>query len=34
MKKTIADVDFGHGGTDPGACSYGVKEAEQVLSLK
>ncbi len=34
MKKTIADVDFGHGGTDPGSCSYGVKEAEQVLSLK
>lgn len=34
MKKTIADVDFGHGGTDPGACSYGAKEAEQVLSLK
>lgn len=34
MKKIIADVDFGHGGTDPGACSYGAKEAEQVLSLK
>ena len=34
MKKIIADFDFGHGGTDPGACSYGAKEAEQVLSLK
>lgn len=34
MKKIIADVDFGHGGTDPGACSYGAREAEQVLSLK
>lgn len=34
MKKIIADVDFGHGGTDPGACSYGAKEAERVLSLK
>jgi hypothetical protein len=34
MEKVIADFDFGHGGTDPGACSYGAKEAEQVLSLK
>jgi hypothetical protein len=34
MEKVIADVDFGHGGTDPGACGYGAKEAEQVLSLK
>lgn len=34
MKKIIADFDFGHGGTDPGACSYGAKEAKQVLSLK
>ena len=30
MEKVIADFDFGHGGTDPGACSYGAKEAEQV----
>ena len=34
MEKVIADFDFGHGGADPGACSYGAKEAEQVLSLK
>ena len=34
MEKIIADVDFGHGGTDSGACSYGAREAEQVLSLK
>ena len=34
MNKIIADVDFGHGGTDPGACGYGAKEAKQVLSLK
>lgn len=34
MDKIIANFDFGHGGTDPGACSYGAKEAEQVLSLK
>lgn len=34
MNKIIADVDFGHGGTDPGACANGAKEAKQVLSLK
>ena len=34
MEKVIADVDFGHGGTDPGACANGAKEAKQVLSLK